>query len=106
MDSVATNKQKNISTNISSNNDINISSDTNNLKNTSIKSNSIEEIINEIVTNKEKAITKKRQIAIYLDEDVARAFDKYAKKNGKGAKSELIEKLLQSTLHKAGYLKD
>lgn len=105
MDSVAINNKNNIdvATNISSNeeidNDIKFS-----FENKSVAPNSIEGIINEIA-NREKANTKKRQIAIYLDEDIAKAFDKYAKKNGKGAKSELIEKLLQSTLQKAGYLK-
>lgn len=63
---------------------------------------SIEDIISK-VTNK-PPVTRKRQIAVYINEDIAKAFDKYSRKNGKGAKSELIEELLRSALSNAGYM--
>lgn len=53
----------------------------------------------ETITKKPKA-PKKRQIAIYLDEDVAATLDRHAKKHGKGFKSELINELLKNELLK------
>jgi len=107
--------------NDSNNNDIatNISNDTNNnnkydntnnynIKDTNnnetINKNNNKEVTNnmsilETITQKPKA-PKKKQIAIYLDEDVAATLDRHAKKHGKGFKSELINELLKNELFK------
>ncbi|MBJ7961680.1 hypothetical protein JDS77_29195 [Bacillus cereus group sp. N28] len=49
------------------------------------------------ITEKPKA-NKKRQISVYLDENVAKALDKFAKQHGKGAKSDLINSFLKQAL--------
>lgn len=64
---------------------------------------SIEGIITK-VTNKPKTVSK-RQVAIYIDDDVAKAFDQYARKGGKGSKSELVNELLRSSLKRMKYIK-
>lgn len=51
------------------------------------------------VTQKPRKINKK-QVSIYLDEDIAEQFDKFGKKYGKGAKSDLINTFLRSALPK------
>lgn len=60
------------------------------------KSSSIDDIVS-AVTDAPKG-KPKRQISIYLDTDVAREFDRFGKKNGKGSKSELINKFLKKAL--------
>lgn len=57
---------------------------------------SIEDIVNEVTNRPKRKI--KRQISTYLDEEVAKAFDKYGNKNGKGAKAILINTLLKKAL--------
>lgn len=64
----------------------------------------LDNIIDEVTTDL-RPPNKKRQVSFYLEEDIARAFDRYAKKNGKGAKSKMIEELLRTTLTRMGYLK-
>lgn len=51
------------------------------------------------VTQKPRKINKK-QVSIYLDEDIAEQFDKFGKKYGKGAKSDLVNTFLRSALPK------
>lgn len=86
------------------NDDSSNDSTSNDTENVSVdNTDSIGDIISKI-TNKPK-VNSKRQIAVYIDEDVAKAFDRYARRVGKGAKSELIEELLRPTLVKLGYLK-
>lgn len=56
----------------------------------------VSDIVDDVLNEpKEKP---KVQISIYLDEDVAKAFDKFAKKKGKGAKSKLINTFLKKAL--------
>lgn len=57
---------------------------------------SVDDIFNAII-NKPKEKPKK-QISVYLDEDVAKEFEKFGKKYGKGAKSELVNTFLKSKL--------
>lgn len=78
------------------------SNDTSKVNNEEV-TDSIEGIITK-VTNKPKP-AKKPQVALYLDDDVARAFNHYASKEGKGAKSELVNELLRSALHRMKYMK-
>lgn len=80
------------------NNDTNVGTDVD----TNGNNGSIDDIIGKVI-GKEKPESK-RQVAIYLSQDVAKAFDKYARKYGKGAKSELSEELLRSALSKMEYL--
>ena len=40
----------------------------------------------------------KKQISIYLDVDVAKAFERFGNKQGKGSKSDLINKFLKKAL--------
>jgi uncharacterized protein (DUF4415 family) len=62
-----------------------------------IVENPIESIINTVIKKpKEKP---KRQISVYLDEDVAKAFEQFGKKHGKGAKSELVNNFLRTALN-------
>lgn len=56
----------------------------------------VQDILNTI-KNKPKPVPK-TQISIYLDKEVAIAFDKFAKRYGKGAKSDLINDFLKKTL--------
>lgn len=46
------------------------------------------------VTEKPKPIPKE-QISVYLDKDVKQAFEKFGKRYGKGAKSELVNNFLK-----------
>ncbi|WP_223700054.1 hypothetical protein [Sutcliffiella deserti] len=57
---------------------------------------SIEDIVNEVTNRPRPKI--KRQISAYLDEEVAKAFNMYGNKNGKGAKTILINTLLKKAL--------
>jgi hypothetical protein len=41
---------------------------------------------------------KKRQLTVYIDEDVAKKLDKFGMQKGKGAKSELTNTLLKNAL--------
>lgn len=106
MDSVATPvNNRDVSSNVDSNEGsekVSVDSiDIDNEVSTDVES--IDDIIRK-VTNKPK-VNSKRQIAVYIDEDVAKAFDRYARREGKGAKSKLIEELLRPTLAKMGYMK-
>lgn len=83
-----------VSSNTSNNNDINY---INNLSDNHSTSNTISNIVSKVESSK-KDQPKKRQIAIYIDESIAKEFDKFGKKNGKGSKSELIEALLKEAL--------
>jgi uncharacterized protein (DUF4415 family) len=56
------------------------------------KDNSIENIV-ETVSNKVKPIGKK-QITLYIDEDVMEEFNQFARKYGKGSKSNLVNNFL------------
>lgn len=56
------------------------------------------------VTNKPK-VESKPQLAVYISDDVSKGFNRYARKHGKGAKSELVDELLRVALTKMGYLK-
>lgn len=99
MDSVAGHKKGNES-------EVVVVSDDSSNESTDDSISSIDDIINDI-TNKPK-VKPKRQIAVYIDEDVAKAFDRYTgvgRNQRKGARSELIEKLLRPALTKMGYLK-
>jgi uncharacterized protein (DUF4415 family) len=60
--------------------------------------NSIEAIVG-TVTDKPKE-KPKRQISIYLDDDVAKEFERFGKKHGKGAKSDLINQFLKKVFNK------
>lgn len=62
-----------------------------------IGENSIESIINTVV--KKPKENPKRQISVYLDEDVAKAFEQFGKKHGKGKKSELVNNFLRIALN-------
>jgi uncharacterized protein (DUF4415 family) len=56
-------------------------------------SNSIEELVSGVI-DKPKP-NPKRQISVYIDEQVAKEFEKFGKKHGKGAKSDLINNFLK-----------
>jgi uncharacterized protein (DUF4415 family) len=56
------------------------------------KDKSIENIVG-TVSNKVKPIGKK-QITLYIDEDVMEEFNQFARKYGKGAKSKLVNNFL------------
>jgi hypothetical protein len=58
----------------------------------------LSDIINKIVEKPKKP--KKIQVSFYIDEDVAKEFDKFAKRNGKGAKSELLNNFLRELFMK------
>lgn len=104
---INTNIDNNVATNINNDdnnhidngneNDKGIIVETNNKNNNKEVTDSMS--ILETITKKPKA-PKKRQIAIYLDEDVAATLDRHAKKHGKGFKSELINELLKNELLK------
>lgn len=47
---------------------------------------------------KESTIEKK-QVSIYLDTDVIKAFNKFGKENGKGAKSDLVNNFLKQVFN-------
>lgn len=47
---------------------------------------------------KEKAIEKK-QVSIYLDDNVIEAFNEFGKANGKGAKSDLVNNFLKQVFN-------
>lgn len=49
------------------------------------------------ITRKSKPVPKK-QISVYIDDDIATKFEQFGKKYGKGAKSELINNFLIETL--------
>lgn len=98
--SISSNSGNKVSSNKSTNENMSDSSKPN------VDSNNDVDTFDGIITkinSKVKPIPK-RQIAFYLDEDIARAFDKYARRNGKGAKSELIGELLRPALRKMNYL--
>jgi uncharacterized protein (DUF4415 family) len=42
---------------------------------------------------------EKKQVSIYLDEDVIKAFNRFGRKEGKGAKSELINNFLKEVFN-------
>lgn len=103
--SVDTNTDDNIKNNNTNDNinDVNIDdeNDTNNdyINNDDINvNNSIKSIAASIV-DKPK-VTKKRQISAYIDEDLIKELDKFGKKYGKGAKSELINNFLRTFFEK------
>ena len=52
-----------------------------------------------------KKTAKPEMVGIYFDTDVKRALDKYQKDNGRGAKSDLLNKLARLALTQKGYLK-
>lgn len=59
--------------------------------------NSISSIVDSVV---HAPVEKpKKQISIYLDDDVSKEFDKFARKHGKGAKSDLINNFLKKALN-------
>jgi uncharacterized protein (DUF4415 family) len=63
--------------------------------------NSTPDAISELVTgvlDKPKP-NPKRQISVYVDEGVAKEFEKWGKKHGKGSKSELINNFLKKALN-------
>ena len=62
----------------------------------------IQEILKD--DNNKKA-AKPEMVGIYFDTDVKRALDKYQKDNGRGAKSDLLNKLARLALTQKGYLK-
>lgn len=63
--------------------------------------NTIDSIVDSIVhAPKEKP---KAQVSIYLDDDVKKAFDRFSKQNGKGARSNLVNNFLKKALK--GYMK-
>lgn len=89
----------NISTNNDTDNDINTNDNNdNNIENGIIINDSIKSIASSIM-EKPKSI-KKRQISCYIDEDIAKDLDKFGKKYGKGAKSELINNFLKTFFEK------
>lgn len=45
---------------------------------------------------------KKRQLTVYIDEDVAQKFDEFGIEKGKGAKSEVVNRLLKNALEGYG----
>jgi uncharacterized protein (DUF4415 family) len=51
----------------------------------------------ETVTNAPKA-KPKEQVSIYLDADVKKAFDRFAKQNGHGSRSTLVNNFLKKAL--------
>lgn len=51
------------------------------------------------VIDKPKPI-EKRQISVYIDEELAKEFEKFGKKHGKGAKSDLINHFLKKVFKK------
>lgn len=64
----------------------------------------IDDIVNVLTTRKKPK--PKRQVAVWLSEDVYKAYNRYAREYGKGAKSELAERLLRPALRKSGHLND
>ncbi|MCP3764734.1 hypothetical protein NLX67_20585 [Domibacillus sp. A3M-37] len=45
-----------------------------------------------------KETSKKRQVTVYIDEDLAKKLDKFGEEKGKGAKSELANMLFKNAL--------
>ncbi|MED2777514.1 hypothetical protein P4278_26195 [Bacillus thuringiensis] len=74
---------------ISNNDSINIHTTLNN-------NISVSQILEKITSRTSKP--KKIQRSIYLSEDISKRFDRYGKKFGKGAKSDLIEDFLREAL--------
>lgn len=89
------NNNINVDSNEDSNEENNIDNEVNN--NDGFIIETYEDIDNKFKQQKKEKPKKKQQV-IYLDEAVAKSFDKWAKKHGKGAKSELIETLLKNFL--------
>ncbi|AVD54649.1 hypothetical protein BEH_26190 (plasmid) [Priestia filamentosa] len=91
MDDVSNiNDEVKISTNKSINTEIN--DNINNENKNEDKLNVNEKI--DMYFKKETKVNKK-QVSIYLDEDVVKAFNKFGRKEGKGAKSDLINNFLK-----------
>ncbi|WP_079524967.1 MULTISPECIES: hypothetical protein [Halobacillus] len=86
------NSKSNSSTENKTNESVNTNTNDNN--ETSSNTNNIESIVS-AVTGKEKPV-KKRQVSIHLDEDIAKEFEKFGKKHGKGARSNLVNEFLKS----------
>lgn len=89
-----------IDTNISTNNDINTNEDNEYVVNDTVKNEgtTVNDIVNQFFSKPKPK--KKIQVSFYIDEDIAKEFDKFAKKNGKGAKSELINNFLKEVFGK------
>lgn len=85
-------------TNISTN--INTNEDNEYVVNDTIKGEgtTVNDIVNQFFSKPKPK--KKIQVSFYIDEDIAKEFDKFAKKNGKGAKSELINNFLKEVFGK------
>lgn len=106
-----TNINTNTDTNVITNEDVNTSTDAdikddtelnvNNDINTEINTDTdtrinVSKLLEKIASKNNKQ--KKIQRSIYLSEDISKKFDRYGKKMGKGAKSDLIEDFLREAL--------
>ncbi|PGS83948.1 hypothetical protein COC69_01135 [Bacillus cereus] len=101
--STNTENKTTVSTDIGTKNNTNttFSTDVNNDDNvnthTDIGNNiSVSQLLEKITSKNNKI--KKIQRSIYLNEDISKKFDRYGKKFGKGAKSDLIENFLREAL--------
>lgn len=65
------------------------------------ETDSVDSIVSEIVHAPKPK--EREQVSIYLDDDVKKAFEKFGRKNGKGARSNLVNSFLKKALKE--YLK-
>ncbi|MFP5116123.1 hypothetical protein ACSU64_27835 [Bacillaceae bacterium C204] len=71
-----------------------------NVNNNNIEDINIDAIINQNRTTK----SDKQMVGIYFDPDVKKALEKYQRKEGKGAKSSLLNDLARAAMKQKGFL--
>lgn len=70
-----------------------------------INNNVIDDInIDEIINQSRNTKSDKQLVGIYFDPDVKKALEKYQRKEGKGAKSSLLNDLARAAMKQKGFL--